>query len=206
MGYPEANNQELVTLTFRSLEAAFATGGEREATSALREAFGRRISGYLIDLPSPEELKDLPEDLQREVKKRRQQAALLRQKREAAVHIIPTYHRLLESYRAYDAEAGSPRRIARYLMMSATTVLVGGVLGYLVERELGVPYATVAGVGLGIIAFFRMIFQTLGTTRHMTRVESAHAAALQRLQEELYAAFEAVDRQRPLKAEEDPNR
>lgn len=206
MGYPEANNQELVTLTFRSLEAAFATGGEREATSALREAFGRRISGYLIDLPSPEELKELPEDLQREVKKRQQHAALLRQKREVAVHIIPTYHGLLESYRAYDAEAGSPRRIAQYLMMSATTVLVGGVLGYLVERELGVPYATVAGIGLGIIAFFRMIFQTLGTTRHMTRVESAHAAALQRLQEELYAAFEAVDRQRPLKAEEDPNR
>lgn len=206
MGYPEANNQELVTFTFRSLEAAFATGGEREATSALREAFGRRISSYLIDLPSPEALKELPEHLQQEVKKRQQQAALLRQKREAAMHIIPAYHRLLESYRAYDAEAGSPRRIARYLMMSASTVLVGGVLGYLVEREIGVPYATVAGIGLGIIAFFRMIFQTLGTTRHMTRVESAHAAALQRLQEELYAAFETVDRQRPLKAEENPNR
>ncbi len=206
MWHPEANNQELVTFTFRSLEAAFATGGEQEATSALREAFGRRISSYLIDLPSPEALKDLPEHLQQEVKKRQQQAALLRQKREAAMHIIPAYHRLLEIYRAYDAEAGSPRRIARYLMMSATTVLVGGMLGYLVEREIGVPYATVAGIGLGIIAFFRMIFQTLGTTRHMTRVESAHAAALQRLQEELYAAFETVDRQRPLKAEENPNR
>ncbi|MFQ5962189.1 MAG: hypothetical protein ACE5MG_12415, partial [Candidatus Methylomirabilales bacterium] len=204
VGHTGANNRELVTLTFRSLEAAFARGGEQEATSAVQEAFGRRISSCLIDLPSPEELKELPEDLQREVKKRQQQAALLRQKREAAVHVIPAYHQLLENYRAYDAEAGSPRRIARYLMMSATTVLVGGVLGYLVEREIGVPYATVAGIGLGIIAFFRMIFQTLGTTRHMTRVESAHAAELQRLQEELYAAFEAVDRQRPLQAEEDP--
>jgi hypothetical protein len=63
----------------------------------------------------------------------------------------------------------------------------------------------VAGIGLGIIAFFRMILQTLGTARHMTREESAHAAELQRLQDELYAALEAVDRQGPLKAEEDPN-
>jgi F0F1-type ATP synthase assembly protein I len=121
------------------------------------------------------------------------------------VHVIPAYHQLLQRYRAYDAEAGAPQRIARYLTMSATTVLVGGVLGYLVERGFGIPYATVAGIGLGIIAFFRMILQTLGTARHMTRVESAHAAELQRLQDELYAAFEAVDRQGPPKAQEDAN-
>lgn len=205
VGSPEANNRGLVTLTFRSLEAAFATGGDREATSALREAFGRRISSCLIDLPSPEELKELPEELQQQVKERQRQAALLRQKREAAAHVIPAYQQLLQRYRAYDADAGSPQRIARYLTMSATTVLVGGVLGYLVERGFGLPYATVAGIGLGIIAFFRMILQTLGTARHMTRVESAHAAELQTLQDELYAAFEAVDRQGPLKAEEDPN-
>jgi hypothetical protein len=204
VGLAAANNRELVNLTFQSLEAAFATGGDQEAISAVQEAFGRRIRRCLIDLPSPEELKALPEKLQQEVKRRQEQAALLRQKREAALQVIPAYTQLLQSYRAYDAEAGSPRRIARYLTMSATTVLVGGFLGYLVERGMGLPYATVAGIGLGLIAFFRMILQTLGTTHQMTRVESAHAAQMKKLQEVLHAAFAAVDRQRPLNAEEDP--
>lgn len=200
-----ANNRELVALTFRSLEAGFAKGGEAEAVSALREAFGQRIRGFLIDLPSPEELKELPEDLQEEVKRRQRQAALLKRKRDGALRIIPAYNEELQRYRAYDAEIGSPRRIAKYLGMSASTVLVGGVLGYLVERGIGLPYATLAGIVLGIAAFFGMIFQTLGTTRQMTQVESAHAAKLERLQEDLYAVFEAADRQRPPKAIEDPD-
>lgn len=204
MGYAAANNQELVALTFRSLEAGFAKGGDTEATSTLQEAFARRISSCLIDLPSPEELKELPEALQQEVQERRREAALLRQKRDAASQIIPAYNHLVQSYRAYDAEAGSPRRIARYLGMSATTVLVGGFLGYVAERGIGVPYATVVGIALGIIAFFRMILKTLGTTQQMTRVESAHAAHVERLKEDLNAAFEAVDRQGPLKGEKDP--
>lgn len=191
--YAATNNRDLVALTFRSLEAAFSSGGEKEATTALQEAFGRRIRSYLINLPSPDEMKDLPDDLRQEIAKRRRQATLLRRKREAALQIIPAYNTLLQRYRAYDSEAGSPRRIARYMTMSAATVLVGGLLGYLVERGTGLPYATVIGIGLGIIAFFRMILQTLGSTRQMTRVESAHAAQLERLQEELHASFEAVD-------------
>jgi hypothetical protein len=195
----------LVTLIFQSLEAAFARGGDTEAISALQEAFGRRIRSCLLDLPSPEELKELPEDLQQEVRRRQAEAALLRQKREAALQVIPAYDHLVQRYRAYDAELGSPRRTARYLGMSATTVLVGGFLGYLVERGIGLPYATAVGIALGIIAFFGMILQTFGTTRQMTRVESAHVAQIERLQEELYATFEAVDRRGPLQAGEDPS-
>ncbi len=205
VGHAAANNRDLVALTFRSLEAAFASGEDAEAIGAVREAFGRRIRSCLIDLPSPEEFKELPEELQREIRKQQQQAALLRQKREAALQIIPAYTDLVQRSRAYDAEVGSPRRVARYLSMSATTVLVGGLLGYLLERGIGIPYATVAGIGLGIIAFFRMILHTLGATRQMTRVESAHAAQLKRLQDELFTSFEAVDRQPPPITEADPH-
>ncbi|MFQ5848215.1 MAG: hypothetical protein ACE5IQ_11170 [Candidatus Methylomirabilales bacterium] len=190
-----ADNRELVALTFRSLDAAFAGGGEEEAIAALREAFARRIGACLRVMPSPDELKELPEALQQEIREREREAALLGRKREAALQVIPAYSHLLQAYRSYDAEVGSPQRLARTLGMSATTVLVGGVLGYLVERGVGLPYATVAGIGLGVIAFFSMVLQTLGTSRQMTRVESSHVAQLERLKEDLYAAFEDVDRQ-----------
>ncbi|MFQ5657147.1 MAG: hypothetical protein ACE5G5_06375 [Candidatus Methylomirabilales bacterium] len=191
------NNRELVALAFRSLEVGFSRGGDKEAVSALQEAFARRIRGYLIDLPSHEEMKDLPEELQQEVKERQREVALIREKREAALQIVPAYSRLVHAYRSYDADMGSPRRIARYLGISATTVLIGAVLGYMVEHGAGVPYATMAGIGLGIIAFFTMVLRTLSTTRQMTHVESAHTAAIERLKGELYAAFEAVDQRSP---------
>ena len=195
VGQDRAENGELVALVFRSLDAAFAKGGGEEAVSALREAFARRISACIIDLPSPEGMQELPEALQQEIRERHRKAALLRQKREAALRVIPAYRRLVEAYRSYDAEMGSPRRLARYLKISGTAVLVGAMLGYLVERGIGLPYATVGGIGLGVLAFFIMMLRTLSTTRHMTQVESAHAAAVDRLQAELTAAFEAVDRQ-----------
>lgn len=204
MDTPPADNRELVALAFRSLEAGFATGGDEEATSVLQEAFARRIRSRLIDLPSPEEIKELPEDLQQEIRERQREAAVLREKRAAALQIVPNYSHLLQGYRAYDADMGSPRRLARYLGMSATTVLVGGALGYLVEQGTGLPYATAVGIGLGVIAFFSMMLQTLGTSQQMTQVESAHAAALQRLQEELYDTFEAVDAKQPSARHEDP--
>ncbi len=203
MGKGAANNRELVALAFLSLEAGFSREGDQEAISALQEAFARRIRSYLIDLPSPQDINELPEALQQEIKERQREAALLREKREAALQVVPTYSRLVQAYRSYDAELGSPRRLARYLGISATTVLLGGALGYMVERGTGLPYATLAGIGLGIIAFFTMVLQTLGTSKHMTRVEAAHAAAIEKLKEELYAAFEAVDRQGPLQGRED---
>jgi len=201
---PRADNRELVALAFRSLEAGFAKGGDAEATSVLQEAFARRISSCLIDLPSPEEIKELPAALQQEVRERQREAALLRKKREASLQIVPRYSHLLQSYRAYDAAMGSPRRLARYLGMSATTVLVGGALGYLVERGTGLPYATAVGIGLGVIAFFSMMLQTLGTSRQMTQVESVHATAVHKLQEELYTTFEAVDATQPAERHKDP--
>lgn len=204
MDTPRADNRELVALAFRSLEAGFAKGGDAEATSVLQEAFARRISSCLIDLPSPEEIKELPAALQQEVRERQREIALLREKREASRQIVPRYSHLLQSYRAYDAAMGSPRRLARYLGMSATTVLVGGGLGYLVERGTGLPYATTVGIGLGVIAFFSMMLQTLGTSRQMTEVESAHATAVHKLQEELYATFEAVDATQPAERHKDP--
>lgn len=199
-----ADNTELVALTFRSLEAGFARGGEAEATSALHEAFARRIRSCLIDLPSPEELKELPEALQQQVRERQRAAAVLREKREAAMQIVPRYSELLQRYRAYDDAMGSPRRLARYLGMSAVTVLVGGALGYMVERWLGLRYATVIGIALGVIAFFSMMLQLLGTSRRMTQVESSHAAALEKLREELHATFEAIDARQPHERPEDP--
>lgn len=204
MDTPRADNRELVALAFRSLEAGFAKGGDAEATSVLQEAFARRIGSCLIDLPSPEEIKELPAALQQEVRERQREAALLREKREASLQIVPRYSHLLQSYRAYDAAMGSPRRLARYLGMSATTVLVGGALGYLVERGTGLPYATAVGIGLGVIAFFSMMLQTLGTSRQMTQVESVHATAVHKLQEELYTTFEAVDATQPAERHKDP--
>lgn len=190
-----AENRELVALCFRSLDAAFAKGDEAEAVSAIREAFARRIRACLIDLPSAEEMKELPEELQQAIRERQRKAALLRQKREAALQVIPAYSQLLLTYRSYDAEMGSPRRLARTLKISATTVLVGAMLGYLVERGVGLPYATAGGIVLGVIAFFMMMLRTLSTSRQMTQVESAHTAAVERLKEELTTAFKAVDRQ-----------
>jgi hypothetical protein len=201
---PPTDNRELVALAFHSLEAGFGRGGEEEARKAVEEAFARRIGSCLIDLPSPEELKELPEALQQEVRERQRQAASLRKKREAAFQMLPRYGRLLERYRAYDDAMGSPGRIARHVGMSATTVLVGGALGYLVERQAGLPYATVAGIGLGVIAFLAMMLQAIGTSRQMTEVESAHAAALERLREELYTMFEAIDARRSPERPEDP--
>lgn len=205
MSAPPADNRELVAFAFRSLEVGFASGGKEEATTALREAFARRIRGCLIDLPSPEAMKELPEDLQHEVRQRQSEAALLREKREAALQVVPRYHDLLERYRAYDAAMGSPRRMARALGISATTVLIGAALGYVAERATGLPYATAVGIGLGVIAFFSMMLQTLGTSRQMTQVESAHAVALERLREELCTTFEALDKRPPPEQHEDPN-
>jgi F0F1-type ATP synthase assembly protein I len=190
-----SENRDLVALTFRSLDTAFAKGDDAEAVSALREAFARRIRTCLGDLPSAEEMKELPEELQQAIRERQRKAALLQQKREAALQVIPTYSRLLQAYRSYDAEMGSPRRLARTFKISATTVLVGGVLGYLVERGAGLPYATAGGIVLGVIAFFMTMLRTLSTSRQMTQVESAYTTAMEKLKGELTAAFEAVDRQ-----------
>lgn len=203
VGRKTTDNRELVALTFRSLDTAFAGGGGGESVSALREAFAQRIRACLSAVPSPEEITELPEELQQEIRERQREAQLLKQKREAAVQIVPHYTQLLEAYRSYDAELGSPKRMARYMGISATTVLVGGILGYLVERGLGLQYATVAGIVLGLIAFFQMMFKTLGTTRQMTQVESSHVAAVERLKEELSAAFDAVDRQGVPEGQED---
>lgn len=203
VGRKTTDNRELVALTFRSLDTAFAGGGGEACVSALREAFAQRIRACLGTVPSPEEIKELPEELQQEIRERQREAQLLKQKREAAVQIVPHYIRLLEAIRSYDAELGSPKRIGRYMGISATTVLVGGILGYLVERGLGLQYATVVGIGLGVIAFFQMMLKTLGTTRQMTQVESSHVTAVERLKEQLSAAFDAVDRQGVPKGQED---
>ena len=119
VGQDIAENRELVALTFRSLEEALAKGGREEAVSAIREAFAGRIRACLIDLPSAEEMKELPEALQQEIRERQRKAARLQQKREAALQVIPAYSQLLEAYRSYDAEMGSPRRLARTLRISA---------------------------------------------------------------------------------------
>jgi F0F1-type ATP synthase assembly protein I len=190
-----AENRELAAFCFRSLDAALASGDEAEAVSAIREAFARRIRACLGDLPSAQEIKALPEELQQAIRERQRKAALLQQKREAALQVIPAYNKLLAAYRSYDAEMGSPRRLAQYLKISATTVVVGAVLGYLVERGIGLPYATAGGIVLGIVAFLMMMLRSLSTSRQMTQVESAHIAAVARLQERLAAAFEATDRQ-----------
>lgn len=188
------NNRDLVDLAFRSFEAGFAAGGEAEATAALREAFARRIQACLTNLPPQEGMADLPPEVREQVRQRQREASRLREKRERALGILPGYGRLLQAYRAYDRELGSPGRIARFLGVSAATVLVGGALGFLLERGMGLPYATVGGIGLGVVAFFTMMLQGLTISRRMTEAEEAHTAALNRLKEELYAAYAEVDR------------
>ncbi len=192
--FHRARNRDLVDLTFQSFETGFAAGGEEEATAALREAFARRIRACLIDLPPPGEMVDLPEEMREAIRQSQREVSRLQEKRERALSTLPIYRELLQAYRAYDAELGSPRRIAHFLGVSATTVLVGGALGFILERWLELPYATVGGIGLGIVAFLTMMLQALTTSRRMTEVEGAHTAALNRLKEELQTAFEEIDR------------
>jgi F0F1-type ATP synthase assembly protein I len=188
------DNRELVALAFQSLDAAFVAGGEEGAGTALREAFARRIHAWLRDLPSPEEMARLPEADRCGIRERQRRAARLRHKREAALRVIPQYSQLIARQRSYDAEIGSPWRIASHVTTSASTVLVGAALGYLVERILGLAHATMIGIALGTLAFLSLIGHGLQASRRMTAVETAHTAALERLKMELYAAFEAVDR------------
>jgi len=190
-------NRELVALAFQSLDAAFAQGEEGAATAAVRQAFGRRISACLSTLPSPEDMAQLPEVLREEMRECRRKAALLRRKREVAMRVIPRYSQLIGRQRSYDAEIGSFRRTAGYLMTSALTVPVGASLGYLVERTFGLAHATMIGIALGVLAFLSLVGHGLRASRHMVEVESAHAAAVEELKEELVAAFEAVDREGP---------
>lgn len=193
MESPRANNRDLADLAFRAFETGFAAGGEEEATAALRESFARRIQACLIDLPPQGEMANLPKEMRETVRQRQRAVSLLQEKRERALSILPIYSQLLQAYRSYDAELGSPRRIVHFLRISATTVLVGGALGFTLERWIGLPYATLGGIGLGIVAFLMMMLQTLTTSRRMTEAEEAHTAALIRLKEELYTAFEEVD-------------
>ena len=204
--FQRTKNRDLVDLTFRSFEAGLAAGGEEEATAALREAFARRIQACLIDLPPQGEMADLPEEMRERVRQRQREALLLQEKRERALGILPIYSQLLQGYRAYDAELGSPRRIAHFLQISAATVLVGGVMGLTVERWIGLPYATIGGIGLGIVAFLTMMLRTLTTSRRMTEAEEAHTAALNRLKEELHTAFEELDRRWDREGKGSPSR
>jgi len=192
--FQRTKNRDLVDLTFRSFEAGLAAGGEEEATAALREAFARRIQACLIDLPPQGEMADLPEEMRERVRQRQREASLLQEKRERALRILPIYSQLLQAYRTYDAELGSPRHIIHFLKISATTVLVGGALGLTAERWMQIPYATLGGIGLGVVAFFAMMLQTLTTSRRMTEAEEAHTATLNKLKEELHTALEEVDR------------
>ena len=99
------------------------------------------------------------------------------------------------AYRAFDAELASPRRLGGTVGSSALAVIIGTALGYGLEHGLGLPYATWAGVALGLLAFLRVIAQGLRMGRKMTEAEGEYTRALEAVEAALTARFAEVDRQ-----------
>ena len=195
------SNQELARTTLEALQAAVEGElTEGAARSGVNRRFDLEVDACLGPLPRDAEaleeaLEELPEALREDARRRHRYAAALEAKRAAALTIIPEVLQRTAAYRAFDAALASPRRLGGVLGSSGLAVIVGGALGYGLERGLGLPYATWAGVALGLAAFLRVIGQGLGVGRKMTEAEGDYTRALEAVEATLTARFAEVDRQ-----------
>jgi hypothetical protein len=195
------SNRELARATLEALQAALeAELAEGAARSGVNRRIDLEVEACLGPLPRDpkaleEALEELPEALREDARRRHRYAAALEAKRPAALAIIPEVLQRTAAYRAFDAALASPQRLGGVLGSSALAVIVGAALGYGLERGLGLPYATWAGVALGLTAFLRVIDQGLRMGRHMTKAEGEYTRALEAVEAALAARFADVDRQ-----------
>lgn len=195
------SNRELARATLQALQAALeAELAEGAARSAVNRRFDLEVDACLGPLPRDpkaleEALEELPEGLREDARRRHRYAAALEAKRATALAIIPEVVQRTAAYRAFDAALASPRRLGGVFGSSALAVVVGTALGYGLERGLGLPYATWAGVALGLLAFLRIIGQGLRVGRSMTEAEGEYTRALEAVESDLTSRFAEVDRQ-----------
>ncbi|MCI0372824.1 MAG: hypothetical protein L0214_15935 [candidate division NC10 bacterium] len=195
------SNRELARATLEALQAAVeAELTEKAARSGVNRRFDLEVETCLGPLPRDakaleEALEELPEDLREDALNRHRYAAALEVKRAAALAFIPEVLQRTAAYRAFDAELASPRRLGGAVGSSALAVIVGAALGYGLERGLGLPYATWAGIAIGLLAFLRVITQGLRVGRRMTKAEGEYTRALEVVEAALTARFAEVDRQ-----------
>ena len=195
------SNRELARATLEALQTAVeAELTERAARSGVNRRFDLEVETCLGPLPRDAKalekaLEELPEDLREEALNRHRYAAALEVKRAVAVAVIPEVVQRTAAYRAFDAELASPRRLGGAVGSSALAVIVGAALGYGLERGLGLPYATWAGIAIGLLAFLRVITQGLRVGRRMTEAEGEYTRALEVVETALTARFADVDRQ-----------
>ena len=195
------SNRELARATLEALQTAVeAELTERAARSGVNRRFDLEVETCLGPLPRDakalgEALEELPEDLREDALNRHRYAAALEVKRAAALAVIPEVLRRTAAYRAFDAELASPQRLGGAVGSSALAVVVGAALGYGLEHGLGLPYATWAGVALGLLAFLRVIGQGLRVGRSMTAAEGEYTRGLEAVEAALTSRFADVDRQ-----------
>ncbi len=194
------SNRELARATLQALQAALeADLSEGPARSGVNRRFDLEVDACLGPLPRDPKalekaLEELPEALREDARRRYRYAAALGVKRAAALAIIPEVLQRTAAYRAFDAALASPRGLGGGLGTSALAVVVGTALGYGLERGLGLPYATWAGLALGLLAFLRIIGQGLRVGRSMTEAEGEYTRALEAVEAALTARFADVDR------------
>ncbi len=195
------SNRELARATLQAIQSSLeAELAEGPAQSGVNRRFDLEIDACLGPLPRDakaleEALEELPEALREDARRQHRYAAALETKRAAALTIIPEVLQRTTAYRAFDAALASPRRLGSVAGTSALAVIVGAALGYGLERGLGLPYATWAGVALGLAAFLRVIGQGLRMGRSMTEAEGDYTRGLEALEAALTARFAHVDRQ-----------
>lgn len=195
------SNRELARATLEAVQAALeADLSEGPARSGVDRRFDLEVEACLGPLPREakaleEALEELPEALREDARRRHRYAAALEAKRAAALAVIPEVLQRTAAYRAFDAALASPRRLGSVAGTSALAVIVGTALGYGLERGLGLPYATWAGVALGLMAFLRVIAQGLRMGRIMTEAEGEYTRGLEAVEAALTARFADVDRQ-----------
>ena len=173
---------------------------ERAARSGVNRRFDLEVEACLGPLPRDAKalekaLEELPEALREDALNRHRYAAVLEVKRAAALALIPEILQRTAAYRAFDAELASPRRLGGVLGSSALAIVIGAALGYGLEHGLGLPYATWAGVALGLLAFLRVVGQGLRVGRKMTEAEGEYTRGLEAVEAALTARFAEVDRQ-----------
>ena len=195
------SNRDLARATLQAIQTALeADVSENAARGSVNRRFDLEVEACLGALPRDpkaleEALQDLPDDLREDARRRHRYAAALELKRPAALSVIPEVVQRTTAYRAFDAALASPRRLGGVVGTSGLAVIVGAALGYGLEHGLGLPYATWAGIAIGLLAFLRIIGQGLQAGRGMTEAEGEYTRGIEAVEAPLTARFAEVDRQ-----------
>ena len=193
-------NRDLARATLQAIQTALdAELSENSARGSVNRRFDLEVEACLGALPRDpkaleEALEDLSDELREDARRRYRYAAALEVKRGAALSALPEVLQRTTAYRAFDAALASPRRLGGVVGTSGLAVIVGAALGYGLERGLGLPYATWAGIAIGLLAFLRIIGQGLQAGRGMTGAEGEYTRGIEAAEAALTARFADVDR------------